>query len=1195
LSTSKSKHLVFAKQILEKTSSLKLSLEQRREKAIELASYMLQEAKRVQTRQDYEMQSELERMMEDPKGKVFTVKMVDQCFRSDSSFKVANQLKYLLKTYGIPSYFTWSKQLQLKTFSWLKEGIGQFLIPLIKAKLRQETARLILPADRKKREKHFTLRKKEGVRLNINHLGEAVLGEEEALSRLNVYLEELSNPEIEYISIKISTIYSQINLLDWDKSLAILSERLRVLYRKAKEHFFVRLDGTSLEKFINLDMEEYKDLHLTADLFKKVLDEPEFFHYTAGIVLQSYLPDAHLLQQQLTMWALERGSAGGAPIKIRLVKGANLCMEKLEASLRGWQQAPYLTKGEVDANFKRMVHYGLKPEHAKVARIGIASHNLFDIAYGLLLRAENSVEEFVEFEMLEGMADDMRQVVQELTGSILLYCPLTSKKNFCNAIAYLIRRLDENTSKENFLHDIFGLNPGTSAWQKQADHFSFACHAQDVVSLSPRRKQNRVLETITKEYAESFTNEADTDFSLSWNRKWAEQLLKEALVKKIDPIASVIAGQSVLTAKTRQGLNPSNPKEPLYIVHLADKEYIEKALETAEIAAQHYKELDIKQRIDLLKNIAYSLKKGRKSLIQAMVLDAGKSILEADAEISEAIDFAEYYALIVQETVSDPHLNYTPRGATLIASPWNFPVAISAGGILAALVTGNSVIFKPALETAYTGFVLAQIFWSAGVSKQVLQFVVCEDEVEGSKLIKDSRIKQVVLTGETDTALKFYKMRQDLHLLAETGGKNAIIVTSMSDRDLATRDIIQSAFGHAGQKCSACSLLILEEEVYNDASFKKQLKDAAQSLKVGPSTDCGAKITPLIHPPEGKLLTALTSLEEGESFLLEPKIDENNPHLCSPGIKWGVKEGSISHKTEFFGPLLSVIKAKDLSHAIQIANSTRYGLTAGLHSLDPREQEFWLKNMEAGNYYVNRGITGAIVQRQPFGGCKESHIGASFKAGGPNYLYPFFEIAEKQAFAENSWQISPSLSKIFEEGKKQLEEKDKKIFEKSLKSYSHFYETLFSKMSDPSKIRGQDNLFGYRAKEDFNVRLEGGEKLLDIYRLLAALVLTKTPAKIFYSSLSGQRLAPLSLEGVDWICEDEVSWKESLNIRNIKHLRLLFTPSEEFLLKASLKGIHLLKDQVFSSGRVELLNYMREYAVSHDFHRYGNLGSRENA
>ncbi len=358
--------------------------------SIELAAEMLKEARLTQTSKEKALQAQLARMMKDPAGKVFTMCMTDQCFRSHRPSRIANQMVYLLRKLGLPRYLDGVKRLQLLLFTWFGKLFSFIFIPVAIMALRRETSSVILPGEQRALSRHMHRRRAEGVRLNLNHLGEAILGEEEAQRRLKVYLEDLQRDDIEYVSIKISTIYSQINLLGWDHTMQQLKERLRQLYRAAMNHSFVRADGTRSPKFVNLDMEEYRDLHLTKELFKQTLDEPEFRNFSAGIVLQAYLPDAHPIQKELTEWAMERMKKGGAQIKIRIVKGANLAMEQVEASLRHWAQAPYTHKSDVDANYKRMVVYACEPEHASAVHIGIGSHNLFDIAYAMLLRLEKT-------------------------------------------------------------------------------------------------------------------------------------------------------------------------------------------------------------------------------------------------------------------------------------------------------------------------------------------------------------------------------------------------------------------------------------------------------------------------------------------------------------------------------------------------------------------------------------------------------------------------------------------------------------------------------------------------------------------------------------------------------------------------------------------------------------------------------------
>lgn len=1081
-----------AKSIIELAGKEKLELTQRIDLAIELASLMLTEAQATQTKAEKRIQAQLSRMMNDPVGKAFTTSMTDQCFRTNNPKRIANQLVYLMKQHGIPNYLSLTKKVQLMAFKHLSTFVSESLVLLTKHMLRKETSAVILPGEEDALIRHMEKRRKEGVRINLNHLGEAILGEEEARNRLNTYLDDLKNPEIEYVSIKISTIFSQINLLAWDYTLSRLSERLKELYRMAKAHHYTRPDGSKTPKFVNLDMEEYRDLDLTVAVFMLVLEDPEFKDYPAGIVLQSYVPDSFDIQKKLTTWAMNRVKLGGAPIKIRIVKGANLAMERVESSLKCWAQAPYDVKSDVDANYKRMVTFGCQPEHAKAVHIGIASHNLFDIAYGLLLRAENHVEKEVTFEMLEGMADHMRRIVQKLAGGMLLYCPAATREEFQNAVAYLVRRLDENTAPENFLRHAFEMHPGSHSWKHQAELFSKAAQTTEKVRHLPRKQQNRHEAPEPLSLDSPFTNEADTDWSLIKNRLWGFNIVNHWWERDLVPIPLVIDGKEIFNEKSSaEGIDPSFPEKPLYQYALATKENIDQALDTAKQAQKEWGNLDSKKRSQILANVAQEMRVHRGNLIGAMICDTGKTVYEGDVEVSEAIDFIEYYWRDRNELAQYKDVEFKPKGTILVAPPWNFPCSIATGGISAALAAGNCVIFKPATESILSGWEVANIFWRAGVSKKVLQFITCEDDPIGSMLVKDPRIDGIVLTGATETGKLFLKMKPGLDLMAETGGKNTLIVTSLSDRDLAVKDIIASAFGHAGQKCSACSLLICEAEVYDDENFRSQLKDATLSLKVGSPWNLASKVNPLVRAPNPTLLKGLTELEEGEEWLVKPVQNDKNPNLWSPGIKLGVKPTSFSYKNELFGPVLSVMRADDLKHALKLANGTSYGLTAGIHSLDEREKKYWIDHIEAGNCYINRTITGAIVERQPFGGCKDSSIGPGIKAGGPNYVMQLMTAKQKSLPQEKAeFDIESKLYKRLHKIAKYLHKHgsdiERQLWESSLGSYAYYWKNYFSKKHDPSLIIGQDNFLSYVPHKKIILRVNQNDSMVDILRVIAA-------------------------------------------------------------------------------------------------------------
>ena len=1184
-------NLETAAQKLAAYSKSSLSDSQRAEAAVELAAQLLGEANRIQSNDDKKIQAQLARMMDDPQGKLFTTNMTDECFRSENNRRIANQLVHLIHKHGVPKYLDGLSRVQLGFFKHLGEALSGILIPMVKKMIRKETSKVILPGESSILEQHIHERKLEGVTTNLNHLGEAILGEGEAAKKLATYLQDLEKKNVEYISVKISTLSSQLNLLSWDETINTLKEKLRILYRHAMKNKFTDPEGNSYHKFVNLDMEEYRDLHLTLDLFKSILDEEEFLSYKGGIVLQAYLPDSYEYLKELTEWSKERIKRGGNCIKVRVVKGANLAMEKVEASLLGWEQAPYASKIEVDANYKRMLHYATLPENAAAVNIGVASHNLFDISYAMILVAERKVEKQVNFEMLEGMAEHIRKVVQELTHGIILYCPAAEKHEFQHAIAYLIRRLDENTSPENFLRHAFNLKPGTEKFKEQAKFFIDGCKLIDSVSSQPRRKQNRLQQAGCLPFEAKFANEADTDFCLPENRKWAEQIIADYHSFKTEQLPMVIAGEEILSPENAPGTSP-NTGEPFFSYSLANQKQIESVLHCAEQEFVNWNKKKVSERSSVLKKTAAIIRRRRAELIKIMMLETGKHLMEADVEVSEAIDFCEYYSRSMEKWAANKEFSSSGLGPVLVTPPWNFPCAIPLGGVAAALVTGNTVIFKPAPEAILTGWQVAKAFYDAGVSKKVLQFVTCSDDPEGSMLVSDSRIKACILTGATETARLFMKMNPALNLMAETGGKNTIIVSDLCDRDLAVKDIVQSAFGHAGQKCSACSLAILEKNVYEDKSFLETLRDAAASLKVAPSYDPASKINPLIHRPHGKLLKALTTLEDGEEWLLKPQQDAKNPQLWSPGIKLGVKPGSFTFTTEFFGPVLGLVKAGSVKEAVDLANSSGFGLTGGIHSLDDREKKYWLDNIQVGNAYINRSITGAIVRRQPFGGLKNSSFGRGFKAGGPDYLVQLMNIKE-QSFPKEINNVMSEYNTI-KEILSSLAPAEVQTWEIALGSYQYNLENHFQKKEDPSQINGQENYLLYTPVEKVQFFVRGSEDCLDIYRVITAAHMCGSPIDVFCTEENAQKfkLMDFNLDGVAVKVASEEQLLNEIGSSELAKTRIIDRVPEEWQKKAAENFVSLQANPVYSSGRLELLNYLKSTSVSDNFHRYGNLGCK---
>ena len=1152
--------------------------------AVELAAEWLEAAREGMKHQEKKQSAQLARMMDDPAGKALTFALADQVFRPPTPERSAERFRDLIDGYGVPEYLPPLERVGMRMGALASAVAPGLVMPLVTAKLRRESESVILPGEDDRLRPHLEQRRRAGMKMNLNQLGEAILGEEEAEKRMQAVLARIVSPECDYLSVKISAIFSQIHLVAHEETLAKLKERLRRLYRAAIAHPVSDGHGGKRAKFINLDMEEYRDLCLTRDVFVQVLDEPEFLQLEAGIVLQAYLPDAWPVQQQLNAWVRDRVSRGGAGIKIRLVKGANLAMEKVEAEMHDWPQAPYPTKEEVDANFKRMLHEGCKPENAEFVRIGLASHNLFDLAYAMVLRAREGVEDRVGFEMLEGMANHQARVVNEAAGGLLLYAPVVSRDDFHSAIAYLVRRLDENTSEENFLHDLFGMAPGDASWNSQKERFLRACARKDTVASGPRRTQNRAAEHAEPLPADTpFHNEPDTDWSLGHNVEWIRDKVEGMRNAPPVRIPLCVGGAEPYTATDAIGRDPSRPGIEAYRYSLADDDAVERALQTAVDARAGWRALGFDGRAALLRKAAASIANQRGEIIATMVLDAGKAVYEADVEVSEAIDFANYYA----DSFSDPSFfdgtDFEPYGTVVVTPPWNFPFAIPCGGVLAALMAGNTVILKPASATALAGWILAQCLWDAGIPREVLQFVTCPGSV-GRKLLTDERTGGVVLTGGWDTARMFLGWKPEMRLFAETSGKNALIITAAADPDQAVKDLVKSAFGHSGQKCSAASLAIVEAEVYDNPGFLRQLRDAAASLTAGPPWQYGSIVTPVTVEPGETLMRGLTRLDEGEVWLLEPKMIDGNPQLWSPGIRLGVKPESWFRTNECFGPVLGLIRAENLQHAIRIQNDSSFGLTGGIHSLDPGEISEWKDRVEVGNAYINRPITGAIVRRQPFGGWKNSSFGPGAKAGGPNYCQLFgtwTNTGTPQRGATVHGRTADLLDKLCAA----LPDAAGELLAAAA-SDAAAWRDEFGIGHDPSKLSCESNTFRYRPFAAAIVRADAATGDAELARILLAAAAAGTAVEI---SLDKARPF-LAGTGVNMLVEDAAAFEKRLLARKLPWQGLRAPGASPSLKAAATEaGLRLVDSPVVLNGRIEMLWLLREQSVSETLHRYGNV------
>ncbi|MGA1131138.1 MAG: L-glutamate gamma-semialdehyde dehydrogenase [Prochlorotrichaceae cyanobacterium] len=830
--------------------------------------------------------------------------------------------------------------------------------------------------------------RKQKMAFTVDLLGEAVITEMEAKAYLDAYLNLLellgkaaqSWPTVEQIdradgqdlpkaqaSVKLTAFYSQFDALDQEGSRARVSEPARILLRKAKE----------LGVGLHFDMEQYQYKTTTLAILKDILMEEEFRDRSdVGVTLQAYLRDTEQDARDLIAWAKQRGT----PITVRLVKGAYWDQETIKSLQKHWGNPVFTHKVETDANFEKITQLLLENHQYLYAAIG--SHNVRSQGHTVAIAESLKVpRRNWELQVLYGMGDKLAKALVDKGYRVRVYCPYG---NLIPGMAYLIRRLLENTANTSFLRqNLEDVAPDQLLAPPLVTEASNPHPAVSQLSFSPA---------------------ADSDYADRTQRESVLTALEKVKGQLGETYRPLINGQYISTLDYLTSENPCNPSEIIGKVGLVSVEQAEEAVTAAKAALPQWKKTPPQERAAIIRRAGELLEQRRDELIAWVVLEVGKPIREADGEVSEAIDFCYYYASEMERLAAGyafdvagetDRYHYQPRGLALVISPWNFPIAIPTGMTVAALVAGNCTLLKPAETASVIMAKVVEILVEAGVPQGVIQYLPGLGHVVGAHLVKHKDIHTIAFTGSREVGCQIYATAAQLqpgqkHLkrvIAEMGGKNAVIVDESADLDQAVAGVVQSAFGYSGQKCSACSRAIVLAPIYD--AFLERLVEATRSLNVGNTTDPSVQMGPVIDgTAQGNIRKAIAAGKTEARLVLElPSPDPG--YFVGPVIFADVPPTATIAQEEIFGPVLAVIKASNFSEALEIANGTDYALTGGLYSRTPSHIEAARTDFEVGNLYINRGITGAIVSRQPFGGFKLSGVGS--KAGGPDYLLQFLE------------------------------------------------------------------------------------------------------------------------------------------------------------------------------------------------------------
>src|SRR5436190_6300679 len=852
-----------------------------------------------------------------------------------------------------------------------------------------------------------TLRKRRAQKIGftVDLLGEAVVSEADAdkyaaryldlLERLAQETKNWTDPlgknselfPVVNLSVKLSALYSQMNPADPADAIAHLAPKLRPFLRRARE----------LGAFINFDMESYAPKNTTLELFKTLLTEDDLRDWAhAGIVIQAYLRDSEGDLRDLIAWGRKRGTR----FAVRLVKGAYWDYETTKSLQNGWTCPVYFQKPQSDANFETLTR--LLSENESIVTAAFGSHNVRTIAHAQAFADELGLDPSrFEFQLLYGMAGPIKRALVEMGYRVREYCPVGE---LLPGMAYLVRRLLENTSNEGFLRAKFAENVSAKELLRDPRDLIKPAVAGigDPGGIASADGKNSTSLDIAP--GDVYRNSPLVNFAYKDSQERMQGALREVRKRFGEKYPLVIGGEKIWTDQLTPSVNPSAPDEIVGYGSEAGIPEAERAVKAAREAFGKWSRTPFEERAHLLERAADIMERRRYELSAVEVFEVGKPWNEADGDIREAIDFCRFYAqqmrrlgrpkLTQRVPGEDSYHHYWPRGVTFVIAPWNFPIAILCGMASAGVVTGNTVIMKPSEQSIVCGAMLMQVFEEAGVPSGVLNFLSGHGSVIGAHLVDHKDVDLIAFTGSREVGQKIWEsagitrpgQRELKRVICEMGGKNAMIVDSDADIGEAVGYSIYSAFGYQGQKCSALSRLILLEENYD--RVMERLIPAAASLRVGNPEEPGIMVGPVIDEAAYRRILDYIEIGKKEATLAyQAKEVPPQGYFIPPTIFTDVKPNVRIAREEIFGPVLSVLKVRDLDEALEVANGTDYALTGGFCSRSPANIERVKAQLEAGNVYINRTCTGAIVGRHPFGGFKMS--GGGTKAGGEDYLLHF--------------------------------------------------------------------------------------------------------------------------------------------------------------------------------------------------------------
>lgn len=1187
--------------------------------------------------------SELDRVLSGPDGEDFLRSLIDEVIRPDDAIAAGNGLGDLAPK--LPASLSTGTKRAFQLGAFAGPGVPWLAVPLMRratsAFFGDDTVRN-LPSEISAATERAASR---GAVSRIRLLGDAVLGERGSNASLETYTQLLAAGQVREVELRVVDIEAQPALWDFDGTLERVVFKLSALGRAALT--------APTPPLIMLRAQSSADLELTVQAFMRAFEQEELRGLHVGISLPAQFPETPGLLRRIGGWAHMRREDLGSDITVAITRDANHELERADAVINGWRLATYASEADVDANFARLLDEALAIDHVAAFRVEVEADARRDVALAAAIAKARGLPKPVRVVVPRSVDEATLERIRSAGVELVERTPVVAGTTQRHAASYLQHRVDVRARQ-------LGAEPAEAAQAAIAPGVGAdAVHPDDERLLSatarmrqidsgPNREQDRVLADDAATVTASIQLELFPEGLFEDEEPAAE---RPARVKKLKPAAKpVIEDEEEVTEnpadtgpsprltevvlglkrgrllrntfRNAPGTDPSLasnrewllsiqrrvPRSELGVDEverhlLHEPGDVDALLSRAERAAEPWAQKPGWERAAVLEKVAKALEANRARLIEVAVSETGTPLPDVDADVSRCIDLANYYAHLARQLDRMQGADFEPVAVTVVTPSWVPAVAGSAGHTAQALAAGSAVVLKPSPRTRRTAAVFAEVLWDADIPRDLVQLAICDesllsDEQLGQMLVTDDRVQRVLLSGNWETARSFLRWRPDLPLIAATSGKNSMIIMPSADLDRAALDVARSAFLSAGQRPGHAGTVILVGSVARSKRFHEQLADAVASLRIGYPSDPGAVVGPLVSPPDSQLRFALTSLGEGESWLVEPRQLDDTGRLWSPGIRVGVPPGSYQHVTEFFGPVLSVMHTHTLDDAIRLQNSTQYGLTAGIHSLDRTEIAEWLRRVEAGNLYVNRDILGNTPQRQPFGGWLRSMVGTATKFGGPNSLLSL------GTWRSNHGEQSQTLHLrgIDEQATALIESAapfmDYETFDRlrraSLSDQIAFNEE-FGEVSDVSNLKFERNLMRYIPARA-TIRAAEDATLADLIRVIvAARIVRAKPLITSGIEVPDAVLAELHAQNLTVQRETDAEFAERARTGGIETLRVRLVGGKRREFCDALQGdpdISIWSDEVTPAGRIEALPFLREQAISITAHRNGHPDPR---